>query len=238
MEPLDTGNRMNKQVDAMDECRRCGTCCRKGGPALHLQDQHLVESGRIPLKDLFTIRQGEPAYDNVVDAMTPAPTDIIKIQNSEEGNPACRYYLPHQQGCEIYDDRPVECSTLTCWDTHAIQSLYNQDRLTRRHLLSKAEAVWDLVTDHQQHCSYNLFAKQAAEINKGLDIKSASEVLLEMIRFDQSLRKVVVEKTGLDKTLLLFLFGRPLTVTMGFFKVKLVGKTSGLSIQPFIVQHT
>jgi hypothetical protein len=41
---------------------------------------------------------------------------------------------------------------------------------------------------------------------------------------------VVVENTGLDKTILPFLFGRPLTETMRYFKIKLVRTASGVSV--------
>lgn len=44
-------------------CRRCGTCCIKGGPSLHREDLPLVEEGRIRVQDLVCIRSGEMAYD-------------------------------------------------------------------------------------------------------------------------------------------------------------------------------
>ena len=53
------------------ECKRCGTCCREGGPALHRVDHDLVASGKIPLKDLYTIRKEELARDNVKGTLQP-----------------------------------------------------------------------------------------------------------------------------------------------------------------------
>jgi Fe-S-cluster containining protein len=46
-------------------CRRCGTCCEKGGPSLHREDRPLVDNGQIPVRHLFTIRRGELAQDNI-----------------------------------------------------------------------------------------------------------------------------------------------------------------------------
>lgn len=56
-------------------CRRCGTCCEKGGPALHTDDRMLIENGHIPARYLFTIREGEPVVDNVKENPIFAQTD-------------------------------------------------------------------------------------------------------------------------------------------------------------------
>ncbi len=47
------------------KCKQCGTCCRKSSPSFHKEDKPLIEKGVIPSKHLFTIRKGEPAYENV-----------------------------------------------------------------------------------------------------------------------------------------------------------------------------
>ena len=51
--------------EPISECVRCGTCCGKGGPAFHHEDKMLIEQGIILSKHLYTIRAGEPVYDNV-----------------------------------------------------------------------------------------------------------------------------------------------------------------------------
>ncbi len=72
-----------RQRGKEDVCHRCGTCCEKGGPALHHGDKALVEEGRIPAKYLFTIRKGEPAHDNVKGNTLFAQTDLIKIKSKK-----------------------------------------------------------------------------------------------------------------------------------------------------------
>ena len=41
----------------VNSCRRCGTCCEKGGPGLHVADMGLLE--HIPMKDVVCLRRGE-----------------------------------------------------------------------------------------------------------------------------------------------------------------------------------
>ena len=69
----------SKIDQTITECSRCGTCCKKGGPAFHLKDKSLLAKGRIKMNAIYTIRQGEPVYDNVINEVIAAKTDIIKI---------------------------------------------------------------------------------------------------------------------------------------------------------------
>ena len=219
------------------QCQRCGTCCRKGGPTLHLEDQTLVASGTIPLKELFTIRQGEPAYDNVTGTIAPAVTDIIKLKGMTESSEICFYYDADTKGCRIYTDRPVECHALKCWDTRAIKDLYNCRRLTRRHLLSQVAGLWELVQDHQERCDYGYVAELAAAVKRTPPTDVAHKKLLELIRFDESLRQLTCEKAGLAPEILLFLFGRPLTFTIQIFQLKQEHTGQGPLLRPLGPTH-
>ena len=202
------------------ECKRCGTCCRNGGPALHLEDLPLVESGKIPLKALFTIRQGEPCFDNVKHTIAPAVTDIIKVKNAPQAGSACYYYHAKHKNCSLYDQRPQECRTLECWDVSAIEQLYNCRRLTRRHVLSKVDGLWDLVDDHQERCDYGHVAELAQQARRPSPSKGPQQDLLELVRYDENLRQLTVERMNLDPEMLEFLFGRPLSFTIGMFQLK------------------
>jgi Fe-S-cluster containining protein len=214
------------------DCRRCGTCCLKGGPALHLEDQPLVDSGKIPLNHLMTFRQGEPILDNVADTIAPAVTDIIRIRGVHENRSDCVFYDRAQKGCRIYDQRPVECEALKCWDTQKIKSIYSSRRLTRRHLISKVQGLWQLVEDHQDHCDYAYIAELVEKIRRVNPVKEAMSELLEIIRYDQHLREVTLERAKLDPGMLLFLFGRPLSFTIKLFEVKMTKTAKGMVIEP------
>lgn len=222
---------------AITQCQRCGTCCRKGGPTLHLEDQELVESGKIPLKQLFTIRQGEPAFDNVAGTIAPAVTDIIKLKGKSEGSDICCFYDDGSKGCSIYDDRPAECRALMCWDTREIQELYNCRRLTRRHLIAKVKGLWELVQDHQERCEYGYVAELAADLKRKSPQAQSQKKLLELIRYDESLRQITCEQAKLDREMLPFLFGRPLSFTIQMFQLKLERTERGVTLRPVGAVH-
>ena len=227
---------MDKKTNPVTDqahCRRCGTCCRKGGPALHLEDQALVDSGKIPLKDLMTFRQGEPVYDNVTGSIAPAVTDIIKTKSADENSSDCIYFDADRKGCCIYDDRPSECAAMQCWDTSEIEGMYNTRRLTRRHLLAKVEGLWDLVVHHQERCDYGHVAELADRIRQHRRVDEAEKELLELIRLDQHLREVTLERVKLDPGMLEFLFGRPLSLTIKLFKLRITKTETGLRLESF-----
>lgn len=197
-------------------CRRCGTCCKKGGPALHAEDRILVEKGWVPLASLFTIRQGEPFFDNIRGGIHPATTDIIKIKNRDR---QCSFYKIAEKSCDIYEHRPLECRALQCWDTAEIERVYADSRLTRKDLLDGVEGLWDLVCDHQRRCPYEkLYAYRKGD---GGGNRELEKVVLEMIRYDDSLRNLVVRKTAMQEEMLEFLLGRPLIDTIRMFGLRL-----------------
>ena len=195
-------------------CSRCGICCKKGGPSIHLEDRELIENGTIPLKYLFTIRKHEPSFDNVKGIIEPAGTDIIKIKSKPNSN-ACIFFDPNLSGCQIYQTRPIECRALMCWDTKGIVSIYDKTRIGRKELIFKTGELWDLVQDHHDRCSYKkiaLFAVQIKEKNQ-----RAFQEVNRMIQYDQSLRRLLVEKNESLSDMLAFLLGRPLSQTISLF---------------------
>jgi Fe-S-cluster containining protein len=204
----------------------------KGGPALHLEDQPLVDSGKIQLKHLMTFRQGEPTLDNVTDTIAPAVTDIIRVRGIHENRSDCVFYDRAEKYCRIYNQRPVECEALKCWDTQKIKSIYDSRRLTRRHLLSQVRGLWELVEDHQNHCDYSYVAELIEKIRRVDPVNEAMTELLELIRYDQHLREVTLERAKLDPGMLLFLFGRPLSFTIKLFEMKITKTEQGLVVEP------
>ena len=201
---------------------------------MHLDDRDLVWEGQIPLKDLFTIRQGEPAFDNVDETLAPAATDIIKIKPASADATACLYYRRDQKTCAIYDRRPWECRTLACWNPQPLMDLYQLNRLTRQHLLSNIEGLWELVCDHQKQCDYQEIDGLAASLHKERNNSRAKARLMAMIRYDQFLRDNVVERSSLAPEMLEFLLGRPLKTTIRLFQLKLIRTGSETTVLPFV----
>jgi len=215
-----TSNDSNPIPDtATTECRRCGTCCKKGGPCFHLEDKGLIEKGVILSKHLYTIRKGEPSFDNVKGSITPAATDIIKIKG-RNGSWTCVFFDEKNTECTIYNTRPLECRVLKCWDTREIEKIYAKDRLTRKDLISDIEGLWDLVEGHQKQCGYDVLTLLVDALNTHKK-DDALKGILDIIEHDIKIRKLVVEKAGLESDLTDFLFGRPITETIKMFGLKI-----------------
>ena len=191
---------------------RCGTCCKKGGPSFHHADKTLIESGVIESKYLYTIRKGELAYDNVKQCLEPVSSDVIKIKGKNKSQ-TCIFFNEPQSACTVYENRPIECRELKCWDTKALKDLYAKKRLTRKDLISEIEGLWGLIKDHQERCNYETILKLVDAINSNKK-DDARQKLNEIIQFDTEIRKLVVSTAGLDAEMLDFLFGRPLTQTI------------------------
>jgi Fe-S-cluster containining protein len=208
-------------ADPQNTCTRCGTCCTKGGPSLHIEDKALIADGVIQAKYLYTIREGEPSFDNVKGQIQPAETDIIRVK-AKINSTTCTFYNEPSSGCRIYDRRPKECRALNCFDVKEILDIYSKDRLTRKDLLEQAEGLWDLIQDHQQRCAY----RKIRVIVQFIDPESVGgrdeKALLELIKYDASVRSLIVEKSSMDPEMLDFLLGHPLTETIKKFGFKVV----------------
>ncbi len=209
---------------------RCGTCCQKGGPAFHLEDRDLIEKGVIPSKCLYTIRKGELARDNVRQALLPVDTDVIKIKGKKDGW-ACFFFDEEHKSCTIYQNRPLECRALKCWDPRELGKIYARNRLTRKDLLFPVAGLWELVADHQARCDYGKIGRLVRALD-GPTPEPARRELCEIIRYDAEIRKLVVSRGGLETDMLDFLFGRPLGVTIKNYGLKARQLAAGLDRTP------
>ncbi len=218
---------MNKVIT---ECIRCGTCCKKGGPSFHLEDKVLIEKGIILSKYLYTIREGELCYDNVKESILPAASDIIKIKGQKDSI-TCIFFNEKENECTIYDNRPLECRALKCWDTREIERIYSKNRLTRKDLISTIEGLWDLVEDHQRRCSYETLKFFIDALNK--DKKDeALKGIFDIIEYDAQIRELVVQKGDLDPEMTDFIFGRPITETIRMYGFKIIKQDDNYRLIP------
>ena len=218
----------------IDTCTRCGTCCQKGGPGFHLEDRLLIEKGVIPSRCLFTIREGELAYDNVKGCLMPMDSDIIKIKGKDD-TWTCIFFDEKNKDCSIYSDRPLECRNLKCWDTRDLEKMYTSDRLTRKDLISEVEGLWDLIKDHQERCDYANIQQLIKDLD-GSKTGNAQRELAAIIRFDLEIRDLVVAKAGMDADMLEFLFGRPLIKTLKNYGIKVKQQGDKISLMRTLVR--
>jgi Fe-S-cluster containining protein len=211
-------NMTDNPKKSITTCKQCGTCCKKGGPSFHMQDRRLIDDGVIPGRDLFTIRKGEPALENVQNLLISTNTDIIKIKG-KPGSWECFYYDRRSRECRIYENRPEECRVLNCWDTAPIEALYTAPHLTRKDLMFGVQGIWDLIEDHQNRCGYDEILKLQERIKSHSD-RTAKNRIWEMVAYDRQIRRTLIENS-VAPDMLDFLFGRPLSVTLPPLGIKI-----------------
>lgn len=196
------------------ECRRCGVCCKKGGPSLHAEDRELVENGVIEARYLYTLRKGEPVHDPVRGCIFPLDSELIKIKGK---HPAwtCVFFDETENCCRIYASRPLECRVLKCWDIREIVAVYPRNRLTRNDLLSGNADYVSLIETHEQKCGVSRYRQILASLRETPEDAAARQEIQDMLAFDHHLRNLMVEKLRVHPDMLEFLFGRPLQTSAG-----------------------
>ncbi|MBW6519919.1 MAG: YkgJ family cysteine cluster protein [Desulfoarculaceae bacterium] len=189
------------------ECKRCGICCQKGGPALHGPDLALVRGGRLPMENLITIRRGELAYNPLSDAIEPVGQELVKIRGTGQ-EWSCCYYEPASKGCSIYGGRPLACGVLKCWQPEETLALVGQDLLSRLDILGAQDPLRPLVLEHERLCP----CPDLGEVKKNLAAQDgcALRSLEGLVNTDLAFRDRVVREFNLLLAHELFLFGRPL----------------------------
>ncbi|SDL47197.1 Putative zinc-or iron-chelating domain-containing protein [Maridesulfovibrio ferrireducens] len=216
----------------MKECKQCGTCCRKGGPALHSQDLHLLSiEGGIDLTDIVTLRIGELAYDQPEGAVVPLASEILKIKGVGQ-EWTCKFLAPSTQACRIYKDRPIECKTLFCGDPEPLRKMYDKDRITRKDVLPEGHPVFEIIEEHELKCAPLQLAELAKKILENWENSAELQVdLLEMLVYDKSIRDLLVEKSGLPADSMEFFFGRSLNRVLSGFGIIATPNGSSFSLR-------
>ncbi|MEE4242656.1 MAG: YkgJ family cysteine cluster protein [Desulfopila sp.] len=188
-------------------CKRCGTCCSKGGPALHTADLRLVREGLLPLSRLITIRKGELVFKPHEDAPQLALCELVKISGTGK-EWQCFYFDDETKGCMMYQDRPLSCRELQCWDTGAVEDLVEKDTLDRFDIVSENEPIYSLIREHESRCPCpDMEALLKALLEKNLP---PLEPLEELTNEDIRLRRKAVQEIDITLAEELFYFGRPI----------------------------
>jgi len=194
------------QFKQQKKCIQCGTCCLNNAPTLHIEDISLIEKGNISKKYLYTIRAGEKVYNNVYGKIDSLDNEIIKIKGLKNSW-TCYFYQCLEKKCSIYENRPFECRILKCWDTDDFIKKYLQTRLSRKNIINKNSALFEIIEDHEKNCSFEIINNLLNKKNHQPDQKK----LKEIINYDYHIRNLIITKGKIDPLILDFLFGRPLT---------------------------
>jgi len=185
-----------------NSCRRCGTCCQKGGPTLHLQDIDAIYNIPLKPKNLFTLRKGELIWHPIKQQLITLEHEIIKIKG-KENSWECSFYNPKSHSCICYEHRPIECKLLKCWDTKDIEKFFLKDTIDRSTLLRNTPNLLELVHKYEENFNLDYFFYLIQNNHK-------TQKISEIIRLDNQFRNSIVEKTSINAEELDFYFGRAL----------------------------
>jgi len=193
-------------------CRRCGTCCRKGGPALHADDADLVAEGHITLRDLVCIRQGEIADDPRGGGLMPIATELIKVRG-RNSTWACRFFSPEESGCTIYAVRPLECRVLSCVDPSALFAAMDTPYLHRFDFVERDSALGACILEHERQFPM-LPAVQLAQSYRQCQDGAVRAELLDVARREYYFRQAFADRVCAQDNDLWIYFGRPMWMVL------------------------
>lgn len=207
-------------------CRKCGNCCKQGGPALHSQDLERIKSGKIPVSDLITIRKGELASNPLTGKIQSVAVELVKIAGTGR-QWACCYY-DADSGCTVYLDRPHACRVLKCWDTQEILALVEKDTLSRFDILENEDPLIAVIREHERICPcHDLGFIQA---NFGRLSEEQKNELEQRVRADLRFRIRAIGDFHLNVREELFYFGRPLFQLLQSLGVRISETPAGIHL--------
>lgn len=194
------------------QCKQCGTCCRKGGPALRHEDLGLVRQGHIRHDQLVTIRQGELGFNPATGRVESVPVEFLKVRG-KGGGWTCLFLDEAANRCSIYRHRPATCGILECWRPEALLATIYQDVLGRRDLINPGDPILQDIERHDQECPGRRWNDLLARYGERGD-EAALVGMNDLARTDLAIREEMVARTGITPELELFLLGRPLVMQL------------------------
>lgn len=166
----------------------------------------MIVEGPLKWSDLVTFLEGEPAWDPSRGVLIALPCDMVKIRGVGDSH-LCVFYDSLNKGCSIYENRPVECRELKCWDTEAIEKMFLMDMLSREDICQGNSDILSLMVEHSSR--YGVAALFSL-LQKG-EMNSYSEIG-SFCRDEGLFRESCIKDFNLDSKILDFVFGRPATV--------------------------
>ncbi len=192
-------------------CKRCGTCCRNGGPALHREDLSLLLNQTIQHQQLITVRQGEPAFSPLANRVIPAEQEFLKLAG-KDGSWACLLYDQEKAICSIYDRRPLECRVLECWNPRELAAVIGKETLCRSDVMNPGDPIRGLLETHEEECSFATIM----DLLDGLqsDEEEVMRKLSQIVTRDLAIRQRARQEFQMADAYELFLFGRPVFISL------------------------
>ncbi len=211
-------------------CDCCGTCCRKGGPALHTADRRLVESGVLSPGDMITIRRGEYIFFPLAEEPAPAREEVLKIQG-KGSDWRCTFLDSGTSTCTIYRSRPLACRLLKCWDPDDVLGITGRDLVTRFDFVPESHPVFSLMREHEDNCPVPDIALLRAQLAEKKQRHKVLADLTDLVNRDLQVRSGAVRTFRFSLSDELFFFGRPIFQLLVPAGLSLLESTEGLVLQ-------
>ncbi len=219
-----SGAAVRQQVS---KCLRCGECCRRSSPSLHVQDLALLRAEKIPLDRFVTLRVGEPIFSPIENKVRFLKRERIKMKE-KPGSHECVYLDAQSQACKLYQHRPWQCRAQSCWDPALAQALAEQAPLSRADVLAGAAPLIEVLREHDRRCSFEKL-RAAFEQLKQSQGQSIDQVL-ELLAFEDHFRNFIADKLSLPAGSLDFFFGRSFEDRLGLFGFQVQIEADGSKI--------
>ena len=214
---------------AKNTCERCGTCCIKGGPALHFEDLQLLKNKNLNIGHLITIRKEEPVFLLSGDHTKPAPSEIVKTKG-KGADWTCLFFEEKNKTCGIYGHRPLEWSLLKCWDTAELEEVAGKNLLSRYDIISSHATVIPCIKDHEKRCSLAELESLLCAMKDKSSQQEAITRLTDLVNTDLAIRSQAYAKFHFSLDAELFYFGRPLFKILNQFGIKTPEKKGKLEL--------
>jgi Fe-S-cluster containining protein len=213
--------------DVLPTCVECGECCRQGSPSLHLEDLELLQDGKIPWNQLFTLRQGEPVHSPYEDKLFFLLDERIKVLE-KPGRRECVFLEEDSDQCLIYSMRPLQCRAQACWDPTTAEQLAQQPYLTRRDIFANLELLLDLMTEHDRRCSFgNLSALFKKMEESDEDQNKIMDEIVSMVAYEDHFRQSMAEQLKIPQDVVDLVFGRSFVDLMPLFGFRVKTEDDG-----------
>ena len=202
-------------------CRRCGACCRLGGPALHADDLALAASGRLLPQHLVTLRRGDHVTDNVSGGVGPLAEELVKLATAA-GSRACRFFA-EPDVCAVHAHRPAECRALSCDAPERLEAMYRIQRLSRNDILAvlpDSGPLAELCAHHEAAVDLTLLAALLRRAAAGDE--AARQEAARVGRLDAAFRELLPARAGVPPGAVPFYLGRPPSLALPGWRAILV----------------
>ena len=214
--------------DVLPTCVQCGECCRKGSPTLHQEDLELLQYGKIPWEQVYTLRKGEPVRppEGENDGKPFFLLDErIKVREHQDGS-GCVFLDKSSDLCGIYADRPIQCRAQACWDPSESRELGKGVYLTRQDIFEKVGLLVQTIMEHEKRCSFEALHEAFKELQatEGRTI----EDFLKLVAYEDHFRSFVREQFNIPPNQLELVFGRSFADLMPVFGFKVQDDDDGV----------